>query len=163
MNYKIIDNVLPQEEFEIIKNNLMENSFPWNKTIDVTHSIEVLPTYASYYFTHMFWEDFNVEPAARMFAPLLRIMNCRAVRRIKGNCYPSTPEIISHDNHYDYPDPHKGAIFYVNNNNGLTVLEDKVEVESIENRLLLFDPTKLHRSTTCTDTQCRINVNFNYF
>ena len=68
-----------------------------------------------------------------------------------------------HNNHVDYPFPHKGAIFYLNTNNGLTILEDKVEVESIENRLLLFDSSKQHKSTTCTDDKCRINVNFNFF
>jgi hypothetical protein len=29
--------------------------------------------------------------------------------------------------------------------------------------ILLFDPSKPHNSTTCTDDKCRVNVNFNYF
>jgi len=58
--------------------------------------------------------------------------------------------------------PHRGAIFYLNTNNGLTVVNNQ-EVESIENRLLLFDPTVPHHSTTCTDDKCRVNVNFNFF
>ena len=163
MNYKIIDNALPQEEFENIKNNMLNSNFPWNLTTVITNEREVLPTHASFYFTHMFWDGFNIESASQIFAPLLNLMNCHALMRIKANCYPSTPEVIVHDNHFDYPFPHKGAIFYLNTNNGLTILEDKVEVESIENRLLLFDPSKMHTSTTCTDTKCRINVNFNYF
>lgn len=163
MNYKIIDNALPQEEFENIKFSILNQDFPWNLTTVITNEKEVLPTHASFYFTHMFWDGFNIEPQSQMFAPLLNLMDCHALMRIKANCYPSTPEVIVHDNHFDYPFPHKGAIFYLNTNNGLTILEDKVEVESIENRLLLFDPSKMHTSTTCTDTKCRINVNFNYF
>ena len=162
MNYKIIDNALPQEEFDNIKNIIL-NNFPWSLTPSVTNEKEVLPIYASFYFTHVFWKGFDIEPQSRMFAPLLKLMDCHAVLRIKANCYPSTSEIITHDRHVDYEFPHKGAIFYLNTNNGLTILEDKVEVESIENRLLLFDPSKPHASTTCTDTKCRINVNFNYF
>jgi|TARA_B100000035_G_scaffold195777_1_gene167196 hypothetical protein len=163
MKYKIIDNALPQEEFENIKNNIICPGFPWNLSPNITNDKEVLPTYASFYFTHLFWDGFNIEPQSQMFAPLLNLMNCRALIRIKANCYPSTPEILRHDNHFDYPYPHKGAIFYLNTNDGLTILEDKVEVESIENRLLLFDSSKMHTSTTCTDTKCRINVNFNFF
>ena len=163
MDYKIIDNALPQEEFENIRNNILNPHFSWNLTTMVTNEEEVLPTHASFYFTHMFWSGFNTEPQSQMFAPLLNLMECNAIMRIKGNCYPSTPEIITHDKHVDYPFPHKGAIFYLNTNNGLTILEDKVEVKSIENRLLLFDPSKPHTSTTCTNTKCRINVNFNYF
>jgi len=163
MNYKIIDNALPQEEFNIIKENILNCDFPWNLTTVITNEKEVLPIHASFYFTHMFWDKFNMEPQSQMFASLLNLMDCHSLMRIKANCYPSTPEIITHDKHVDYPFPHKGAIFYLNTNNGLTILEDKVEVESIENRLLLFDPSKMHTSTTCTDTKCRINVNFNYF
>ena len=163
MNYKIIDNALPQEEFENIKNNILNPDFPWNLTTAVVANQKVdFPIQASYYFTHLFWTGFKIEPQSQMFAPLLKLMDCHALMRIKANCYPSTTKAIAHDNHVDYPFPHKGAIFYLNTNNGMTILEDKVEVESIENRLLLFDPSKPHASTTCTDTKCRINVNFNY-
>tara|TARA_B100000085_G_scaffold284701_1_gene318500 strand:+ start:1820 stop:2311 length:492 start_codon:yes stop_codon:yes gene_type:complete len=163
MNYKIIDNALSQEEFQIIKNNILNQHFSWNLTTMVTNEKEVLPTHASFYFTHLFWDGFHTEPASEMFAPLFNLMDCRALIRIKANCYPSTPEAIAYDNHIDYEFSHKGAIFYLNTNNGLTILEDEVEVESIENRLLLFDSSKIHNCTTCTDTKCRINVNFNYF
>ena len=163
MNYKIIDNALPQEEFKKIKNEILNPHFPWNLTTVITNEKEVLPTHASFYFTHLFWMQFKTEPATQMFAPLINLMDCNALMRVKANCYPSTPETITHDKHVDYKFSHKGAIFYLNTNNGFTILEDNVKVESIENRLLLFDPSKPHTSTTCTDTKCRINVNFNYF
>ena len=163
MTYQIIDNVLPQDEFQKIKDFILNSNFPWNLTPVVTNDKENLPINASYYFTHEFWSGFNTEPQAQVFAPLLNIMNCRAMMRIKGNLYPSTESIVHHDNHIDYDFPHRGAIFYLNTNNGLTVLEDKINIESIENRLLLFDPSKPHRSTTCTNDKCRVNVNFNFF
>lgn len=161
--HKIIDNSLPQEDFENIKNFVLNSNFPWNLTPVVTNEKENLPITASYYFTHEFWSGFNTEPQAQIFAPLLNLMECKAVMRIKANLYPSTETIIHHDNHCDYDFPHKGAIFYLNTNNGLTILEDGTEVESIENRLLLFDSSKLHHSTTCTNDKCRVNINFNYF
>ena len=76
--------------------------------------------------------------------------------------YPSTPVITHHEPHVDLEYEHKGAIFYINTNNGVTVLEDGTEIESIENRLLLFDSSKKHNSTSCTDAKVRVNINFNY-
>ena len=42
------------------------------------------------------------------------------------------------------------------------MLEDGTKVESIQNRLLLFAPSKTHNSTSCTDAKVRVNINFNY-
>jgi hypothetical protein len=161
--FEILDNFLPQEDFNNIKNFMLNPHFSWNLTPVVSNEKENLPTPASYYFTHEFWSGFHTEPEAQVFAPILNQIECRAVMRIKGNLYPSTETILHHDNHCDYEFSHRGAIFYLNTNNGLTILEDKVEVKSIENRLLLFDSSRPHRSTTCSDTKCRVNVNFNFF
>ena len=161
--HKILDNALPQEEFENIKNFMLNPSFSWNLTPVVTNEKENLPISASYYFTHEFWSGFHTEPQTQVFAPILNLLECRAMMRIKGNLYPSTETIIHHDNHTDYDFPHRGAIFYPNTNNGLTVLEDTIEIKSIENRLLTFDASRPHHSTTCSDDKCRVNVNFNFF
>ena len=163
MDYEIIDNFLSHENYSTIKNYILEPHFSWNLSPVVSNLEDDLSMTSSYYFTHEFWSGFNTEPQAQVFAPLLNIMECNAIMRIKGNLYPSTEIIIHHDNHIDYEFPHKGAIFYLNTNNGLTILEDKINIESIENRLLLFDPSKPHRSTTCTDDKCRVNINFNFF
>jgi hypothetical protein len=162
MTFEIIDNFLPQEEFLKVKNFMLNPNFPWNLTPVVSNEKENLPTTASYYFTHEFWSGFHTEPEAQAFAPILNQIECRAVMRIKGNLYPSTETIVHHMDHIDYEFPHRGAIFYINTNNGLTVVNNQ-EVESIENRLLLFDPTVPHHSTTCTNDKCRVNVNFNFF
>jgi hypothetical protein len=113
-------------------------------------------------FKSEFWSGFYIEPESQLFIPILNHLDCKSVIRIKGNLYPSTPEIEHHDNYIDYEFPHRGAIFYLNTNNGLTVINNQ-EVESVENRLLLFDPTVPHHSTTCTDDKCRVNINFNFF
>ena len=131
MNFKIIDDALPQEDFENIKNFILNSNFPWNLTPVVTNEKENLPTSASYYFTHEFWSGFNTEPQAQVFVPIFNLLGCKAIIRIKGNLYPSTKTIIHHNSHIDYEFPHRGAIFYLNTNNGLTILENKVEVESI--------------------------------
>jgi len=54
-------------------------------------------------------------------------------------------------------------IFYLNNNDGLTILEDGTEIQNLENRLLLFDSSKDHNGTTCTNADRRLLINFSYF
>ena len=49
----------------------------------------------------------------------------------------------------------------LNTNNGKTILNDEVEIDSIANRLLVFDGDIPHCSTTCTDEKVRLNVNVN--
>lgn len=161
--YKVIDNVLPRQEFKYIQDRMMSLDFSWNLNLSVTDSEELISTTASYYFTHTFWDNFHTTPDAMMFANLLNSLGVKAITRIKGNCYPSTDKLIHHKNHVDYEFPHRAAILYINTNDGLTILEDKTEIESVENRLLVFDASKVHKSTTCTNAPCRINVNFNFF
>jgi len=152
--YKIFDNFLSEEEFLKIKNSILNSEFSWNLTPNVSNLQENLKITSSYYFTHMFdsYEIFDV---------LLKKLSPSKVIRIKANLYPSTEKVERHNNHIDYDYENIGAIYYLNTNNGLTILEDKVEVESVRNRLLLFDGSKLHCSTTCSDDKCRVNVNMN--
>ena len=67
---------------------------------------------------------------------------------------------LSHDSHTDHRFPHYTAIYYINTNNGPTTVGDK-DVESIENRLVLFDGLIHHNSNLQTDTAARINININ--
>jgi hypothetical protein len=160
--FEVIDNFLPQEDFDKIKNFVLNPNFSWNLTPIVSNDKESLPIISSYYFYHEFWSGFHVEKEAQIFAPILNQIECRAIIRIKGNLYPSTEILMHHMDHIDYEFSHKGAIFYINTNDGFTVIDGK-EVESIENRLLLFDPSIIHHSTTCTNEKYRININFNFF
>ena len=94
--------------------------------------------------------------------PLIDLINPITLIRIKINNYPQTPTVIHHQDHVDGNYKHKGALFYVNTNNGATVIENK-EVASVENKLVLFDSSKPHHSTTTSDSNRRITININYF
>ena len=166
---KIIDNILSEKELEYIKTKMMHNQeMPWYFNDAIATDRENDPMY---YFTHNFFlsrgstDQFKYEKSDwfHIIRSILDFIKPKVLIRSKGNMYPSTSTIVYHDSHIDLPYEHKGAIFYVNTNNGMTVLEDGTEVESIENRLLLFDSSKKHNSTSCTDAKVRVNINFNYF
>ena len=95
-----------------------------------------------------------------IFRPLL---NVHSWLRIKINLIPCTENIIEHGYHVDRDYPHKGAIFCINTCDGYTVFKTGEKIESVANRIILFDPSKEHSSTNTTNAKRRVNINFNYF
>ena len=161
--HKIIDNFLSMEDFKNLENLMTRNkNFPWYYTPDMT--FENVENPYTMYFTHSFYDAFTIQSNYfPMVEPILRLINPNALIRVKGNLYPNIGKNMRDEFHKDYEYPHKGAILYINTNNGCTLLEDGTEVKSIANRLLMFEPHKLHDSTFCTDQKVRVNVNINYF
>ena len=156
---KIIDNLLSEKELELMKTKMMgDQDMPWYYNDYIASQRANAPMY---YFTHNFFNEYKSN-WFYIVEPILNKIDHRVLIRCKANMYPSTPVITHHDPHVDLEYEHKGAIFYVNTNNGVTMLEDGTEIESIENRLLLFDSSKKHNSTSCTDAKVRVNINFNY-
>ena len=94
--------------------------------------------------------------------PIISKLDIKALIRIKINYYPKTHKLIHHPYHIDYAYKHKGAVFYLNENDGLTVLEDGTEIKSIPNRMLLLDTSKPHHSTTTTNADRRLVMNINW-
>ncbi len=154
---KVIDNFLPKNNFLEIKNTLESNNFPWFFQNTVSGKDN------DYYFIHHLYNHDTISSNFfDMVKPILKKINIKSLIRIKCNMYPSTERSQKHLKHKDYPFEHLGAIYYVNSNNGYTSIGNK-KIESIENRILLFDPSVEHNSVTCTNKKVRLNINFNYF
>jgi hypothetical protein len=157
MSYKIIDNFLDKEYFKEIEKLFTSSDFPWFYNDKVNLFDEET------YFTHLIYIDFK--PNSNFYNNIFKIvlkLKPKALLRIKANLYLKTKKKIIHAKHKDYDMPHKGAIFYINTNNGKTILENGTKVDSVANRMLFFDSSKKHSSTTCTDKKVRLNINFNY-
>ena len=158
---KVIDNYLNQKDFLRIKNTLESWDFPWyyQKNINDNHSEKDLDCY----FTHYLFNEKNGQsPFFNIVKPILDRLNIKSLIRIKCNIYPRTEKLEIHKTHIDYTYRHKGAIFYINTNDGKTILNKNKQIDSIENRLLIFKPHLLHSSTSTTNSKSRININFNY-
>jgi hypothetical protein len=161
MKYQVIDNFLEKNIFEELKTILLNNNFPWYYQSEVAYPKD---KNNSFYFVHTFFEFHKrYSDLFLKIIPLLEKIKAKSLIRVKANLYPNQNESIIHSSHIDYNYEHKGAIFYINNNNGYTILEGKEKIESVENRILLFEPHKEHNSTNCTDQKVRVNININYF
>ena len=174
-DYKIIDNFLPKDIFDELQmfilpqaNNFDPNmeQIYWSYTPGVAHMEDAFKKWEIYYFIHMIYiNDAIVSPLYNneFVGHIRRGADIKSLIRMKVNMFPHTETLVAHDPHFDLPYSHKGAIFSINTCDGYTKLEDGTKIDSVANRLLLFDASKLHSSTTTTNQPVRVNININFF
>ena len=155
----IIDNFLDKTEFKQIQKIIMSDEFPWYYNKQITTAADAKHFY---FFSHNFLKNEVKSGFFGLWKNFLKKLNYKALIRIKGGLYPSHPKVRPNNFHVDFPFKHKGCIFYINNNNGPTVIGKK-SIFPKENRAVLFDPSILHKSSLCSNQQVRITVTFNYF
>lgn len=172
-NYTVVDNFLDEESFNTLKNSIIGNGdYPWyvydsvaNSRQDTKHfKPEVENNFWSWYAIHLVH---SVVPQSSSFDYIFQLfkpkMDIKALIRIKVNYYPYTSEVKEHSKHFDFNYKHKGAVFSLNTCNGFTRMSNGDKVESVANRMVFFDPSELHNSTTTSNDKGRYNINFNYF
>jgi len=162
IKYTLKDNFLNPTDYENLKNTLLGEEFPWYFQQGVAHN-EMHKS--EFFWTHMFFKTDKgiTSPFYKILDPLLKKLKFKALIRVKANLYSNRGKIEEHENHVDFSFKHKGALFSLNTCNGFTILKDNTKIKSIANRLLLFDTSVTHRSSTCTDAKVRCNININYF
>jgi len=171
--YEIYDNFLDKESFNKIYVLLMGDNFPWfynsskiliDENLTKNQNIDV---FYNFQFVHNFYKDYAPRSAHYdLLIPLIEKINPSSLLRIKGNLTTRTKEIVEYGNHRDYEiknESLKTAVFYINTNNGYTLFENGDKVDSVENRLVIFDTPMLHTGTSCTDEKTRVLLNFNFY
>jgi hypothetical protein len=161
MDYDIKDNFLDKDAFKFIEEQLMGSHFPWFFQPGVVEEgDDGLWTYLAHQF---FAENRPQSNYMQLLQPLLDSITPKAIIRAKANCYQRSEKIHQHNFHIDGDYDHNLSILSINTCDGFTVLEDGTKIESKRNRLLTINGSKKHASTTCTNTQNRINIGVNYF
>lgn len=167
MKYKIIDNFLEEKEFKNIQQIMLGNKFPWYFNEGVSYKNSSDDYLNNFQFTHLFWDvtsSISQSNWSYILNPIIEKINPAAMLRMKANLMSVTSERIVHQMHIDLD--HiicTTAILYMNTNNGVTIFEDRSEVQSVANRLVYFDSNIRHTSTSCTDKKVRCVLNLNYF
>tara|TARA_B100001123_G_C15280803_1_gene1013955 strand:- start:732 stop:1310 length:579 start_codon:yes stop_codon:yes gene_type:complete len=176
VNYQVIDNFLDDDSFKVLIDNVMSSKHIWYYGESVADESKIE---SDMYFMNLYYMDApdqlknkldqdtqNTLPIKSdnfsVVKPIIDRIDHNFLLRAKANLYTRTDKIIHHPDHQDYDFTHMGAIFYVNTNDGLTVLDNEVEIDSVSNRLLVFDGSTMHHSTTCTNQKRRVNINFNF-
>ena len=164
-NHLILNTVLETYEFNKIQANVAGGShYHWAYNEDIAGhskaSKDLFMMECSVYNRDTVLYPPLYESMLKMF----ELLQPRTMIRIKCNLYPATQnKVKEHEMHTDFPFSNKGAILSLNTCDGYTKLKDGTKVNSVENRLLLFDAGNPHCSSTCTNKKARFNINFNYF
>ena len=158
--FKIIDNYLEIKDHLILKTLMESNTFPWffmDKKVSTSSDI------FNFQLFHIFYKDNEISSNFyNNLKPLIDKLNPKTLVRIKANLNPLSHQLIKYNYHKDQDFECKVAIYYLNTNNGYTMLEDK-KVESKANRMVLFDSSVSHYGTNSTNCPNRTVINFNYF
>ena len=155
------DNFLSKEIFDPIQITMLGPGFPWFYNNGINHKDDNL-----FQFVHVFYSlpEKIISPYHEELRKVYDALGIKKLIRVKANLNVRTD--IHHNTgfHIDF---HKSwncktAILYINTNNGWTEFENGAKVESIENRLVMFDSQIKHSGNTSTDQKIRVLINFNY-
>ena len=180
---EIIDNFLSEYEFNELRNDITGKRFPWFLTQVIEYDEETGTHFGvgelndgslcdledNYQFSSLLYafDDGTGNPMKgprfEVSLPLIKALKMNKVIHIKANLTVKTPKIIEHGYHTDHPYyPAKTAVYYINSNDGYTKFETGEIVESVANRVVIFDSSIRHTGTTCTDKFSRTVINMNW-
>ena len=157
--YQVIDNFLPGDQFEMLRNIIRSNYFPW-----CYFSGRGEPDEPSNFFFHNFYRKEEDRPSGyfNILGPSIqKLVGDGELIRAKGVLTTQTAEHYNSGFHHDY-DNITTSTYYINTNNGWTEFKDGGKVESVANRMVIFDSNLIHGGVSCTDEKTRILINFNY-
>ncbi len=163
----IKDKFLLPEVFEPIFKIMTSSNFSWfyQKSQTINKEKKDDP-----YFSHIFYGD-NTPRSNHyedVISPILfTLSNVKSLLFVRANLYLKKDKVYSSCFHTDDCDDvnkynHKTAIFYINKNDGYTEFESGEKVESLSNRLLIFDASLKHRAVSQVTEDRRIVININY-
>ena len=160
---KIIDNFLNEDEFNIIQQYFLNDSFVWHLNDSIANKRQGIDQYQ---FTHTFFDISkpSLQNYSSFLQPLLLKLKPQYIFRIKANLRPRTTQGVLSDYHVDMSLNQQTAIYYLNTNNGYTKFQDNTleDVPSVANRLLTFYGGLKHCGCSATDSNYRIVLNINY-
>ena len=177
MTYKVYDNFLDEQDFLNLKNTMLGGDFPWFYSERILKSYIENPAFYrddksfakndDYQFNHVFYLNHQVNSSFfHLVYPFIQKINPKAIVRIKANLTNKTDRSMVYGFHVDQndaPSNLKSAVYYVNTTNGPTLFKDGTEIESLENRLVIFDTNLVHSAVSQTDEKARIVINFNFY
>lgn len=172
--FEIVDNYLPEEEFQKILNIVENTSFTWSLAPQLLGGGKDNPD--DYYFTRVLIEQGReIFPNSSEIVKILlkpiaaKLKKKLFVTRSKINLFLKEPNHFGYGMHQDvidgngdYSKNYNSLLIYLENSNGYTEFDNGDIVNSVRNRAIFFKSDIWHQTVTSTDTLFRRNVNINY-
>ena len=160
MELQVIDNFLPEYQFNSLRELLTGAGFPWYYT---DHSSQIGDGHGRYLHSVYNTGTGQITDYLPYFDNCQQKLGVKKLYRILVNSF--KPSFLFRQNtgfHTDNcPCPYV-ALFYIGTNNGYTAFEGGDKVKCVANRMVVFDSSLSHAAVTCTNNPRRIAVNFNY-
>ena len=162
---QIIDNFLHNDDFNNIKDFMMNHNFSWY----IQQHTDIYGD-NNKQLTHIFYDSLNMgfRPNSDhfdMLQPIIKKLDIKALIRIKANLtfIDNKRENLFHS---DIPDDNdnKTALYYLTVGGGTQFQEGNQYVEAIPNRMVVFNNTDKHKVVKHkTGDPFRAVINFNYY
>ena len=177
---EIIDNFLSEENYEKLNTAIVRSNFKWGKSTILSGSRFKLDKILNIQFVHKFVKinttyieddlvDYQIEKSNHyhVIEPILEKINYSKIIRIKANLTVGMLDPKPTGYHIDVGEgnnaiPGFTGIYYVNTCNGYTLFQNGTKVQSVANRMLIFDNQLKHSGVSCSDNRYRIVINFNW-
>ena len=164
MEIEVIDNFLPAKEADNIEKVLSSGKVEWYFGNDLNYQVYL----GNYYFVHHIMLDYKL--CSNYYDLVSSVLNKRMivpsrVGRIKINMHPRTQRRVHMGAHQDYSfnSGKYTLLYYVNDSDAPTFFGKgwrRKKIECKKNRLVIFDGSFPHHSTSPTDINYRLSVNF---
>ena len=165
----VIDNYLEDSVFSSLQEKVLSQNMCWHFVPFTDGSNK---NNDQFYFGHNIYTNHSwVSSLSSDLSPLIAKINPMAIHMVRANLMTKSEGHIESKLHSDLDenspttdriDQWTTAIFYINDCNGYTKLEDGTIIESKANRLLAFSSDIKHLGATCTDEKRRVLINLNY-
>ena len=170
---KITDDFLDEETFILLQGKLLSQGVCWHFVPFTAGRYESNDGPDQFFFGHTIYQNHSwTSGLSQDIAPLIQKIAPMSIHMIRANLMTKSKTNIESDFHSDLAlnapttdkiDQWTTAIYYINDCNGYTKLEDGSVIQSRANRLLTFPSDMEHLGATCTDEKRRVLINLNYF
>ena len=163
---KVINNFLPEDKFNTLKKGFENEYFPWYwNDHSLIHIEDNIPQ-----FIHAFIAEGGINSdyfKLLIESDIFLKLNIHGLCKCKANLnYPTQKNIVGGfhtDLHEEDWEGITTSILYINTNNGGTRFEDGTTINSVANRMVIFNSNLKHLGTNTTNAKRRLVLNFNYF
>lgn len=163
---QIIDGFLDRSVFLGMRAALLDPAFPWERSAVNSRPAAGVDEDANRQQVHGFFLRkagmLHVSERFDVVRPIVDRLRPDLLLKVKLNLTRRQAAHVEYGLHVDTR--HPGAttvLLHFNTNDGYTLFEDGRRVESVENRLVLFDSAIRHTGASCTDAEYRLVLNLN--
>lgn len=161
----VIDNFLHEQDFNTVRNIIMDESMQWRFASAVYPGDREL---GKFHFVHSLFSDHQIQSDLfwDIMPPVLYGLGVLSLIDAKINLQTVSNQQEAKGFHVDMQGTgsHRTAVLCFSTCNGSTIFQDSgLKIQSVQNRIIDFPGNVFHAGVGQTDTVSRVVMNINYY